>query len=287
MLITDPTRCLIEEEPLQAQQRPDHVFANSLSLALGLCPDLAVDIETRVAPAKDFLDKRKADELFPEKQGKNLMGEDFLDGLVMEATDAVKITIRGGASFGNQDMDMRMEVYAVAESLDHGHHPRHKLKTCGCVEKYHKCSHRREAEIIEELSLETEEKTQHLGNGEDDLPVRDIQEKFLPHPFSPLLPALGMTRWTEPAGLAGKHQQALFPAAGTPDADKAAHRVAAVQILLDHILDHRAEVSVLLLKTGLVFSKEQLEIVKKHPVKHRVFRMTLAVYPCHSREDDS
>jgi hypothetical protein len=36
----------------------------------------------------------------------------------------------------------------------------------------------------------------------------------------------------------------------------------------------------------LVFSKEKLEIVKKHPVKNRVLRMTLAVNPCHGREDD-
>ena len=36
-------------------------------------------IHTIVAPAEDFLDKRKADELFPEKQREDLMGEDFLD----------------------------------------------------------------------------------------------------------------------------------------------------------------------------------------------------------------
>jgi len=44
---------------------------------------------------------------------------------------------------------------------------------------------------------------------------------------------------------------------------------------------------VLLLEAILIFSKEQLEIVKKYPVKHRVLRMTLAVDPCHGREDDS
>jgi hypothetical protein len=28
-----------------------------------------------------------------------------------------------------------MEVDAIAESLDHGHDSRHKLKACGCMEK--------------------------------------------------------------------------------------------------------------------------------------------------------
>jgi hypothetical protein len=36
-----------------------------------------------------------ADELFPQKQGKDLVGEDFLDNLVMETTDTVKSAIRG------------------------------------------------------------------------------------------------------------------------------------------------------------------------------------------------
>jgi hypothetical protein len=43
----------------------------------------------------------------------------------------------------------------------------------------------------------------------------------------------------------------------------------------------------LLLETRLIFTKEPLEIIKEHPVKRSVFRMTLAVDPCHGREDDS
>ena len=92
-----------------------------------------------------------------------------------------------------------MEVDAITKSLNHGHHSRHKLKACHCLEEFHKCMNRRETERIEEFPLVTEEQTQHLGDGEDDLPVRDIQEKFLPHPLSPFLPAFGMTGRTESA----------------------------------------------------------------------------------------
>jgi hypothetical protein len=115
----------------------------------------------------------------------------------------------------------------------------------------------------------------------------DIQQQLLSHPLSPLFTSLGMTRWTESACLAGKHKQALFPKVGIPDAGKPTHWITAVQVLLYHLLDYRAEVPVFPLETILVFSKEPLEIIKKHPVKHRVFRMTLAVDPCHGREDDS
>ena len=67
MLITNLPLCLIEEQPLQRQKRPDHVFADSLGFFLGLSPDLAVNVETCVAPAEDLLHKGKADELFPVK----------------------------------------------------------------------------------------------------------------------------------------------------------------------------------------------------------------------------
>ncbi len=64
MLIENLARCLIKEKPLERKQRPDHVFADSLCLPLGLSSDLAVDVESCVASGEDFLDKGKADELF-------------------------------------------------------------------------------------------------------------------------------------------------------------------------------------------------------------------------------
>jgi hypothetical protein len=114
-----------------------------------------------------------------------------------------------------------------------------------------------------------------------------MQKKIFPYPLSPLLTSLGMARWTESACLAGEHQQPLFLAVGTPDAGKAAHRIAAIQVLLDDILDYRTEIAMLLLETILIFLKELLEIIEEHPIKYSVLRMTLAVDPCHGREDDS
>jgi hypothetical protein len=71
--------------------------------------------------------------------------------------------------------------------------------------------------------------------------VRDIQQKLLPHPLTPLLPALGMTRRAKSTSLAGKHEETLFPTVGTPDAGKPAHRIATVEILLNNILDDGPE----------------------------------------------
>jgi hypothetical protein len=248
ILIANLARCLIEEKPLQAQQRPNHVFADSLCLSLGCSPDLTVDVETCVAPAEDFLDKGKADKLFPKQQGKDLVGEDFLDNLVMETTETMESAIRGCAPFGNQYMDMGMEIDAITEGLDHSHHSWHELKTCGCVQGFHKCTHRAETEIIEEFSLEAEEKTQHLRNSKDNLTVGDIEQKLLPHPLAPFLTSLRMARGAESAGFAGKHEEALLSTVGTPDTGKTAHRIAAVEILLNNILNNRAKKAILSLK---------------------------------------
>jgi hypothetical protein len=40
-------------------------------------------------------------------------------------------------------------------------------------------------------------------------------------------------------------------------------------------------------QTILILSKELLKIIKEHSIENRVFRMTLAVNPCHGSRDDS
>jgi len=103
---------------------------------------------------------------------------------------------------------------------------------------------------------------EHLGDGEDDLVVRDIQKERLPPPLTPFLKAFGMARGTKPAGAAGKHQEVFSMAVGTADAGESATGIAAVQVALDHLLDSGPEEAVLLLKTSLVFRQEPIEVMK-------------------------
>ncbi len=130
-------------------------------------------------------------------------------------------------------------------------------------------------------------KMQHLRDSEDNLAVRDIQQKLLPHPLSPLLTSLGMTRWTECAGLAGKKKKTLFPTVRASDAGKPAHRIATVEILLNNILDHGTQEAVLPLKPVLVFSEKLLEVMKKHPVEDGALRRSKTINPCHGRSHTS
>jgi len=133
-------------------------------------------------------------------------------------------------------------------NLIFNHHSWHELKACGCLQGFHKCTHRAETEIIEEFSLEAEEKTQHLRNSKDNLTVGDIEQKLLPHPLAPFLTSLRMAGGAESAGFAGKHEEALLSTVGTPDTGKTAHRIAAVEILLNNILNNRAKKAILSLK---------------------------------------
>jgi hypothetical protein len=101
------------------------------------------------------------------------------------------------------------------------------------------------AEIAEETAIELEEDPQPLGDGEDDLAMRHIQEKRLPHPFPPFLNPLGMARWAESPSPAREHNEPLLGAVGTSDAGEPAAGIAAVKILLDHLLNDRSEKAVL------------------------------------------
>ena len=86
----------------------DHVLANTLCLFFGLSSDLAVDVKTCVAPAENFLNQRETDEFFPDNQREDLMGEDFLNKLILETADTVKSTIRGCASFSNHRVNAKI-----------------------------------------------------------------------------------------------------------------------------------------------------------------------------------
>jgi len=134
-------------------------------------------------------------------------------------------------------------------------------------EKLHKCAYRTETEIIEELSLEAKEQPKHLGNGKDNLTVGDIKEKLCPYPRAPLLAPLGMTRRIETSGLVREAQEAFLSTIWTANSCKSAHRIATVEITLDHLLDYRTQVAILSLKPVLVFSEKLLEAMKEHPIK--------------------
>jgi len=94
------------------------------------------------------------------------MSEDFLDNLVTERTNTVEGAIRSCASFGNQYMDMGMEVDAASEGLDDSHHSRHKLKACGRVQEFQKerDSLKEEIRILEDArDIDTYEVVQALS----------------------------------------------------------------------------------------------------------------------------
>jgi hypothetical protein len=49
---------LQERQPLEREERPDHVFSHPLGLDLCLGPDQAVDVETGVRPGENPLEVR-------------------------------------------------------------------------------------------------------------------------------------------------------------------------------------------------------------------------------------
>jgi hypothetical protein len=92
-----------------------------------------------------------------------------------------------------------------------------------------------------------------------------------------------MARWAESPGPAREHNEPLLGAVGTSDAGEPAFRIAAVKILLDHLLDDRSEKPILPLETVFIFGQEPVEMMEKHPAKNRPLRMSGTIDSRHSR----
>jgi len=117
--------------------------------------------------------------------------------------------------------------------------------------------------------------------------VRDIEKQGLPHPSAPFLPALGVAGGTETAGLAGERQQMFTAAVRAADPGEAGARVAAVEVALDDLLDHRPEMTVLLLEAALVGCQEPIEVMEQDPIEDRALRMARTIDSRHIGRADS
>jgi len=109
--------------------------------------------------------------------------------------------------------------------------------------------------------------------------MRHGQEKRLAHPLGPFLKAFGVARRAESPRLAGERQGVFRAAVRATDAGKPAFRIAAVEIMLDHLLDDRPEKTVVPLETGLILSQEPVEMMEQHPVEDGPLRMSRTVDP--------
>ena len=118
-----------------------------------------------------------------------------------------------------------MKIDPVPKGLDGGDDPGRKRAPGHNLEVTAQGPEGAAAEIAEETAIELEEDPQPLGDGEDDLAMRHIQEKRLPHPFPPFLNPLGMARWAESPGPAREHNEPLLGAVGTSDAGEPAFRI--------------------------------------------------------------
>jgi len=125
---------------------------------------------------------------------------------IIKACDLMEPALVISPALCNKKMKMRMKIYHASKRLYHSNNAWCDLFACASLEVFHKRLSAAETKRREKRAFILEEYPQHLGYGKDNLAVRCIQDKLLPHPLTPFLTTLGMTRGAESAGLAGKHQ---------------------------------------------------------------------------------
>ncbi|MEM2126552.1 MAG: hypothetical protein QXQ53_09175 [Candidatus Methanosuratincola sp.] len=74
---------------------------------------------------------------------------------------------------------------------------------------------------------------------------------------------------------------------GTPDVDELAAGIAAVKILLDHLLDDRPGKTVLPLEPALILGQEPVEMMEEYPIKDSPLRMPVTIDSRHGRRKAS
>lgn len=111
----------------------------------------------------------------------------------------------------------------------------------------------------------------------------DVEEKCLPHPFPPLLKALGMVGGAEATSAAREHKQSLLATVRRADAGKSPAGVAAVEVALNDLLDDGPEKAVCFLQSALIFCEEAFKVMKEDPVEDSSLGVTEAIDSSHSR----
>jgi len=280
--IADLGLFLRERESLQGQQRPNHVLSHPLGLGLGLGPDPAVDIEPRVPPGEKAFRPFGTQQLLVDQKPKNLPSEELSQPRVVDPGELMEEAGLVHSALGHQEMEVGVKIHPVPKCLNGRNDSGHQLAAGQGREIPGQAPEVRAAKITQEAPLVLEEGPEHPGDGEDDLAVRDIEEKLLSHPLAPLLQAFGMAGGTETAGAAGKHQEPLLATVRTTDAGEPTAGIATVQITLDDFFDDRPEVAVLLLKTSLVLRQEPVKVMEQHPIEDSPLGMSRTIHSRHN-----
>ena len=182
--VADLTFPFIEGEPFQREQRPDHGFSHPLGLSFCLGPDPAVDIEARVPPGEKAVCPFGAEKLLADEVGQDLAAEKLCQPRVVDSGDFMEDARLVHSALGHQEMQVRVEIYLGSEGLNGRDNPGHKLTPRDRREIAGQRMEGAAAEFPQQLAVVLEEESEHLGDGEDDPAVGDIQKECLPHSFS-------------------------------------------------------------------------------------------------------
>lgn len=168
-----------------------------------------MDIETRMGPGADQIHALPAQQVLSAKEAEDLYLE--------ESPDRARIPCRQRSpglipvpSPGRRDrMQVRMEPYPFAECVLDDDHRRSGAGSCGFLDEPRDSPVGRSPEIAHQRSVMPEIRPQHLGDGKDDLVMRNRCGTCLGEPSRPFFRAARPATGAEPARLAAEMQQSL------------------------------------------------------------------------------
>ena len=133
------------------------------------------------------------------------------------------------------------------------------------------------SELAEQLAVEAGVQSQTLGNGQNDLPMRDRKTDLFGNVNRGQQGPFLVTRWARTPLLAGEGDKHLVLAVGATNPSKSCLQIATLEKGGHGLLDDRPPIAVLGLKAFIVDLLEGVKVFVDHAPQIRRFRITWLV----------
>jgi hypothetical protein len=227
----------LELHLLGGERVADDVAGDALQVLafIGLDAAAAVDVETGMFPALEHAGPLGRKEALLAEEGDELGAEQLLHRIHAVLRQDQEAFVAQEESVGHESMQVGMKVEVFAEGVNGHDDAGHAVGLVqGDAHDIADAFVRDAAEVFKQISMVTEIRTQHLGDGEGDMTVGNRKENGLGEQGSEKLDLLLVAGRTEPASFAGEGEQVVFLAAVTADAGEPPLQIPAVHKLVHH-----------------------------------------------------
>ena len=263
----------------EAKRAPGHILGQASDAlgAAGLETDTAVHAEAAVSPGSDLGDHGRLDPVLVQEQAKDLVLPESKERLMAEVLgQRAESAVGCEGPVGHQTVEVRVEMDELSEGPDGKDTAGGGvLAQQGAVNLEDRLPGEA-GEPVEQVAVETEEDAEAFGDGPNELAMGHVEADVFGDVEAEQERAFLAATGANAALLAGKGDEELVAAVGAADPGKAVVEVAALEELVDGLVEHRPPVPELAGVAFAVDGAEVVEVLSDEAVEVRLQRLARA-----------